>query len=93
MIPFQQRYIYLPEMQGSYSIKQVLPALVPVLNYKNLMIQDGASASFAFASLFREKNPERVSQIRKNLRDYCMMDTQAMVHILDALHNEVMEED
>jgi hypothetical protein len=93
MVPFQQRYVYLPEMQGSYSIKQVLPALVPMLNYKNLMISDGATASFAFASLFREKNPERISEIRKNLRDYCMMDTQAMVHILDALHNEVMEEE
>jgi hypothetical protein len=29
IIPFQQKWYYTPEMKGSYSIKHVLPALVP----------------------------------------------------------------
>ena len=38
MIPFQQKYYVTPQMNGSYSIKYVLPALVPHMKnaYKNL---------------------------------------------------------
>ncbi len=36
MIPFRQKYYYSPEMKGSYSIKAVLPALVPELSYDEL---------------------------------------------------------
>ena len=41
MIPFQKKYYYAPEMKGSYSIKAVLPALVPELSYDNLEINEG----------------------------------------------------
>jgi len=40
MIPFQKKWYYTPEMQGSYSIKKVLPALVPELSYDGLDIAD-----------------------------------------------------
>jgi hypothetical protein len=33
MIPFQKRWYYTPEMKGSCSIKQALPALVPELSH------------------------------------------------------------
>ena len=39
MIPFQQKWYYNPEMRGSYSIKSVLPALVPELSYNALQIK------------------------------------------------------
>ena len=45
MIPFQQKWYYTPEMRGSYSIKYVLPALVPELSYDGLPIKEGATAS------------------------------------------------
>ncbi len=48
MIPFQKKWYYSPEMQGSYSIKAVLPALVPELSYEGLDISDGGSASIAY---------------------------------------------
>ncbi|RKY95435.1 MAG: DUF2779 domain-containing protein, partial [Ignavibacteriae bacterium] len=38
MIPFRQKHYYSPEMKGSYSIKSVLPALVPELSYDELEI-------------------------------------------------------
>ena len=48
MIPFQQKWYYTPEMRGSYSIKYVLPALVPELSYNDLDIKEGGTASNTF---------------------------------------------
>ena len=48
MVPFRERWYYTPEMQGSYSIKKVLPALVPDLSYDNLDIKGGGVASSTF---------------------------------------------
>ena len=57
MTPFQQKLYYTPEMKGSYSIKQVLPALVPGFSYKNLEINNGGDASLAFVILMKENDP------------------------------------
>lgn len=86
MIPFQKRFIYYPEMRGSYSIKKVLPALVPELSYKTLNIQEGGTASSTYANLHLEKDPSKIEQIRKDLLAYCEMDTYAMVKILEKLY-------
>ncbi len=51
MIPFQQKWYYTPEMKGSYSIKYVLPALVPELSYNDLDIKEGGTASNTFLSM------------------------------------------
>ena len=85
MIPFQKRYYYTPEMKGSYSIKYVLPALVPEMNYNELQIKEGGSASIAFENLHYETDLFKVEEIRKNLLEYCKMDTLAMVEILNKL--------
>ena len=84
MIPFKQRNYYTKEMQGSYSIKYVLPALYPdddELNYNNLpVVHNGTEASNAFLSL-KDKTPEEQEQIREGLLKYCKLDTYAMVKI------------
>ena len=85
MIPFQKKWYYAPEMEGSYSIKKVLPALVPELSYKELTIADGGSASLAYESLFEEKDMFKIQETRKNLLEYCKLDTLAMVEILSKL--------
>lgn len=87
MIPFQKRYYYKPEMKGSYSIKKVLPALIPELKYDELEIKEGGTASTAFESLYYESDLFRIAEIRTNLLNYCKMDTQAMVEILNNLTN------
>ena len=51
MVPFRRKDYYLPEMKGSYSIKYVLPAMVPEMNYEELTIQNGEQASSAFYNL------------------------------------------
>ncbi len=88
MTPFQNQSFYLPAMQGSYSIKRVLPAIAPDLSYDGLGIQNGTHASAAFETLFDETSPRRRAWIRKQLLDYCRMDTYAMVKIYEALAGE-----
>jgi hypothetical protein len=85
MVIFQQRLCYVPEMKGSYSIKQVLPALVPGFNYDNLAIGDGGSASMAFTTLMKETDLFKILSTRENLLEYCKQDTLAMVEILKVL--------
>ena len=79
-------HYYHPNFHGSYSIKAVLPALVPDMTYSDLEIQDGSNASAAFAQMIAPstKEPER-ERIRNALLDYCQMDTLAMVRLLDTL--------
>ncbi len=85
MLPFQKKYYYTHNMQGSYSIKYVLPALIPELSYENLEINEGGLASTAFESLYYETDLMRIADIRTNLLEYCKMDTFAMVRLLEKL--------
>jgi hypothetical protein len=81
MLPFQRRDYYHPEMHGSYSIKKVLPALIPELKHSNLSISDGGSASRAFVNLRDLQDLDEIESIRTNLLAYCKLDTLAMVEI------------
>ena len=88
MVPFQKQYYYTKAMQGSYSIKYVLPALYPddpELDYHSLdEIHHGGEASSAFADL-ANKTPEQIEITRRNLLKYCGLDTYAMVKVLAKL--------
>jgi hypothetical protein len=83
MTPFRKNY-RLPEMRGSYSIKYVLPALVPELNYEQLEIGNGADASTAFYNL-RSADEVEAQKTRDALLKYCELDTWAMVRLLERL--------
>ena len=85
MIPFQQKWYYTPEMRGSYSIKAVLPALLPKLSYNDLDIKEGGTASNTFLSMVNGSFEGDVEEIRNQLLEYCKLDTYAMVKILDKL--------
>ena len=93
MIPFKNRDYYNREMQGSYSIKYVLPALFPndpSLNYHNLeQVHNGSEASNAFVSL-SNYSKEELEEIRNNLLKYCGLDTYAMVKIYNKLKEKVL---
>lgn len=84
MTPFRKHY-RLPEMQGSYSIKLVLPALIPELRYDDLTIGNGGDASAAFFNLRDESDAEKIKATREALLEYCGLDTMAMVHLLEKL--------
>ena len=87
MLPFQMKWYYTPEMKGSYSIKAVLPALVPDLSYQDLEIKEGGTASNTFLSMVSGTFKGDYKKTRKDLLAYCKLDTFAMVKILERLHN------
>jgi hypothetical protein len=87
MIPFQKKFYYAPEMKGSYSIKAVLPALVPELSYDELEINEGGLASVAYESLQTETDLMFIAEVKKQLLEYCKLDTLAMVRILEELES------
>ena len=72
-------------MRGSYSIKYVLPALVPELSYNDLDIKEGGTASNKFLSMVNETFEGDVEKTRRQLLEYCELDTYAMVKILEKL--------
>jgi len=74
-------------MRGSYSIKYVLPALVPEMSdaYTNLdLIQNGGEAMNAFAQMSSIDEVEKTA-MREALLKYCELDTLAMVRVLERL--------
>lgn len=79
-----------PAFKGSASIKYVLPALVPELSYKNLEVQEGGTAADTWNRIVSEEydEDERVRKINA-LREYCTLDTLAMVKIWEVLSNHV----
>jgi hypothetical protein len=89
IIPFKKSSYRTETMEGSSSIKKVLPALCPGFSYDDLEIGDGMAASNAFLDLYYCNDAATISQTRKNLLDYCHMDTLAMVKILEVLYKSV----
>lgn len=91
MIPFQKKYYVTPSMNGSYSIKYVLPALVPQLAsaYKELDgVQNGSQAMNAFANMSKMEEDEK-QRMRSALIEYCKLDTLTMVKILEKLKEDI----
>jgi len=87
--PFQKKHYYHPELNGKYSIKVVLPHLVPELAtaYKDLeLVQNGGDAMNVFPKLKEMSESDRF-RYRKALLNYCKLDTIAMVEILNRLKN------
>ena len=84
---------YHPEFHGSFSIKSVLPALVPNLGYSDLGVADGVAASAAYARLISGDAPEQEkASLKQALLAYCERDTEAMVRVYEALLAEAGQE-
>jgi hypothetical protein len=92
MLPFQKKWYYTYKMEGSYSIKKVLPALVSDFEegYASLAISDGGTASLVYAQMTEGSYEGDYDAARKDLLAYCELDTLAMVKILEKLY-EVVE--
>ena len=94
MTPFAQKSYYHPAMRGSYSIKAVLPALVPEMEqaYKDLkLVHNGGGAMEGFPALKSMDESEREAY-RKALLEYCKLDTLAMVKVLGKLREAVKDD-
>ena len=87
LLPITKANYYHPLQEGSWSIKDVLPALVPELSYDQLEgVKDGTTAPLAFAEIIAtETTVERKTQLTEQLLAYCKLDTLAMVRVREAL--------
>jgi hypothetical protein len=85
MEPFKRRDIYHWRMNGSYSLKSVLPVLVPGMTYEDLEISDGTMASEAYFAMETIADPAELSRLRKALLEYCEQDTLGLVRLLEKM--------
>ncbi|MDO4492383.1 MAG: DUF2779 domain-containing protein [Clostridia bacterium] len=88
MLPFRKRMVVPAATHGSCSLKKVLPALFPddpALDYGALEgVHNGAEAPDAFIRMALTAGEPR-ERIRRQLLEYCGLDTYAMVRILGKL--------
>ena len=86
---FKKDYLH-PKMKCGWTIKKVLPALVPEMSYEGMAVANGGDAMDAFDVLYEQKlPPDELEQLRKDLLKYCEQDTWAMVKIVDVLRDSV----
>ncbi|MBL7960909.1 DUF2779 domain-containing protein, partial [bacterium] len=88
--PFKAFHFYHYDQKGSASIKSVLPVLTGT-GYEGMAIAAGGMASREFLRVtFGENITEGERKaVRKNLEDYCSLDTMAMVEIVEKLREMV----
>lgn len=71
---------------GSSSIKKVLPVMCPELNYNELDVQNGTMALDTWGRMVLDPDfDEDIEITRKNLLEYCKLDTLAMVELYKKL--------
>ena len=87
LLKVTQKYYYHPEMRGSWSIKKVLPCLVPELKYSDLGdVQDGTQAQQSYLDIIgNRRSVDAKARLTQDLLDYCKLDTMAMVEILKSM--------
>jgi len=90
LLPVARNRYYHPDQHGSWSIKAVLPCLVPNLTYGDLEgVADGNMASTAFREAIAESTTEeRRREIEKELLAYCHLDTLAMVRMWEEFRGD-----
>lgn len=83
LLPVARQHYYHPSQQGSWSIKAVLPALCPDLDYQALDgVQDGGMAMDAYLeAIAPDTSPSRREEIRRQLLAYCQLDTFALIRL------------
>jgi len=82
LLPMVRENLYHREFRGSFSLKRVLPALVPELTYDGLEIAEGATASAELMRLLFQPNgmsADERAKIEADLLAYCERDTSAMI--------------
>jgi predicted RecB family nuclease len=86
LLPIVRNHVYHPAFAGSYSLKSVLPALVPEMTYEGMEVADGQAAGLVWESLISGDCSEAGYQRkRKALLDYCGQDTLGMIRLVEKL--------
>jgi hypothetical protein len=79
-------HYYHPLFHGSFSLKSVLPVVVPSMSYASLAIQEGQLASVEYLRMLDPATPpDEKERVKQDLLTYCGHDTMAMVKIREEL--------
>ena len=83
LLPVARDHYYHPDQEGSWSIKAVLPAICPDLDYADLEgVQNGGMAMEAYSEAIDASTTlERKAEIERQLHAYCALDTLALVRL------------
>ena len=94
LLPVMQTHYYHPDFHGLFSLKSVLPVLVPSLDYGDLEIRDGATASTMYQKvMFVETDWVESQRVASALHAYCARDTLGMVELRRALSRKAQSAD
>jgi predicted RecB family nuclease len=88
LLPVVRNHVYHPDFLGSFSLKSVLPALVPDLTHDALEVSEGQTATallYRLLFLGEPAEPADREALRRSLLEYCAMDTLALVHLHERL--------
>jgi hypothetical protein len=82
LLPMARKHYYHPAMKGKWSLKSVLPTIAPDLAYDTLEVGNGGEAQNAYSEIINPHTPKERKQIlTEGLREYCTLDTLAMVRL------------
>lgn len=81
LLPIVRNNVYHPQFHGSFSIKSVLPALVPGAGYDGLDVASGDVAAVKLEQMLKGELEGDANELRIALLKYCEMDTYAMVEL------------
>ncbi|MBU1198677.1 MAG: DUF2779 domain-containing protein [Nanoarchaeota archaeon] len=83
--PFANFHYYHPEQKGSASIKAVLPVMTG-RSYDDMEIGDGTTANTEFLRItYTDVSKAEKEKVRKALLEYCCLDTEGMIDIINVL--------
>jgi len=84
LLPLLRNGYYHPDMNGSWSIKAVLPTVSHDLSYEKLEeVHDGMEAQAAFLeAIHSDTTSDRKETLRRHMLKYCGQDTLALVKIV-----------
>jgi hypothetical protein len=79
-------HVYHPGFMGSFSLKRVLPALVPDMSYEGMEVSEGSEAGLIWEKIIHgQVDAAERKRMREALLVYCKQDTLAMVRLLEVL--------
>ena len=85
LFPFANFHYYHPSQKDTASLKKVLSALTG-RGYEDMGIGNGMDASIAYAKIaYGNVTEEEICRVRADLTEYCKLDTEGMIWIVDEL--------
>lgn len=90
IVPFRNRWLYVAEMNGSASIKNVIPAFSPEMSFNRLEVENGKAAAEQFEQMTRSNDETLRSALEQELIAYSTHDVDSMVKLLQIIHAQAM---